>query len=232
MARQTREQLGVKEGDQIILKGVVTFAKLDKPIEGEALMEENARRAKLGIIKADSPFRSITIEKPEIIQGKGSPLANYYGQLVYNDKKTNTPRMSFESKSQFPPQYGHIQNGEIVEIPDPQKNPATGQVVYLLLKAYKAKGFANLGSTFNAIVFEEGPIQYYEGVNSLAGFGEALGMSVKTLSNEEPKEDTGFGNQPIVEPEQPANPFGMQDDEVAGGNPFGSSGQRGNSPFA
>jgi hypothetical protein len=180
--KSTREQLGVKEGDKIILRGKVAFARLDKAVDGEALARENERRARLGMLHT-KPFRSIVIEEPEIVQGQGIPLASYHGQEVYQAKGTGKPTMSFESKSLFAPSYGHIQeNGSILEIADPQKNPAQGQVVYLMVTAFKAKGFTNLGSTFDAVVFEKGAIQFYEGKgNSLAGFGQAMNMPVESM---------------------------------------------------
>lgn len=182
--KQTREQLGVQEGDQIILRGVVAFARLDKLVEGKALEEENARRSQRGMLHT-KPFRSISIENPEIVQGEDTPLAKFHGQEVYQSKTTNKPTMSFESKSLFAPSFGHIQeDGSIQEMQDPQKNPAQGQVVYLMIKAFKVKGYSNLGSTFDAVVYEKGNINFYEGKgNSLAGFGKAMNMPVQNIQN-------------------------------------------------
>lgn len=187
MSKQTREQLGVKPGDKIVLKGEVTFARLDKLIEGEDLVKENERRSKIGMIKADRPFRSITIKNPEVVYGAGTPLATFHGQQVYQNKDGENV-ITLESKSLYPPSYGHLQNGTVVEIEDPQKNPATGQIVYLLIEAYEVKGFSNMGSTFNAIIFEEGPINFYEGASSSAikGFGEVMNMPVQPLNNTQP----------------------------------------------
>lgn len=224
--KMTREQLGVKEGDKIILKGKVAFARLDKAVEGEALARENERRARLGMLHT-KPFRSIVIEEPEIVQGDGTPLASFHAQDVYTAKGTGKPSMSFESKSLFAPSYGHMQeNGSILEIADPMKNPAQGQVVYLMITAFKAKGFNNLGSTFDAVVFEKGDIQFYEGKgNSLAGFGQAMNMPVENMpmavgqtqqSAETPQPQEalvgagagqqggfgGFGQAPTVDPNQ------------------------------
>lgn len=250
--RKRREELGVKAGDQLVIKGIVTFAKLDKLVEGEALIKENERRAKIGMIES-KPFRSVSIENPEIVQGQGTPLETFYGQEVYTAKGTGAPTMTVESKSLFPPKFGHIQNGVIVEIEDPMKNPEKGQEVYLMIEAYSVKGYANLGSTFNSIVYGEGPIEFYEGANSLAGFGEALGMPVKALDTtptpvvpaEEPAPAPAtapapaFGQTAPATPATPATPapasnaFGVQDNAVEEtaptANPFGGAN---NSPFA
>ncbi|PAF27294.1 hypothetical protein CHH61_03975 [Shouchella clausii] len=238
--KQTREQLGVQEGDKIILKGKVTYARLDKAISGEALTRENERRARMGMLHT-KPFRSVTIENPEIVQGEGTPLALFHAQEVYQSKTTGNQTMSFESKSLFPPSYGHMQeNGTVKEIPDPEKNPAQGQIIYLMITAFKAKGFNNLGSTFDTIVFEKGDIQFYEGKgNSLAGFGQAMNMPVENITNTgaEPRQlqgaptqeelvgvgagqnQNGFGQAPINDPNQNGNQGGF------GG--FGGFGQQG-----
>lgn len=195
--KQTREQFGVKEGEKIIIRGKVAFARLDKAVEGEALARENERRSRNGMLHTKA-FRSVTIEEPEIVQGGGTALANFHGQDVYQAKGTGKATMNFESKSLYPPSYGHMQdNGSILEIADPQKNPAQGQIVYLMITAFKAKGFNNLGSTFDAVVFEKGPIQFYEGRgNSLAGFGQAMNMPVESMPNVSPQE------QPVNAPQE------------------------------
>lgn len=194
MAKQTREQLGVQPGDKIVLKGKVAFARVDKAVTGEALARENERRAKLGMMKTKE-FRSISIEEPEIVQGEGTPLANFHSQEVYTAKGTGKPTMSFESKSLFAPSYGHMQeNGSILEIADPEKNPAQGQVVYLMISAFAPKGFNNMGSTFDSIVFAPGEIKFYEGSNgSLAGFGQMMNMPVERMGNSAPQ------TQPVQE---------------------------------
>lgn len=213
-----REDFGVKAGDQIVVRGTVSFARLDKLVEGEALEKENARRTRNGGMTT-KPFRSITIENPEFVQGAGSPLAQYHESKAYVNKKTGAPTLSLESKSLFPPKYGHIQeDGTLLEMDDPKKNPAIGQVVYLLIKAFapKAQGAFNLGSSFESIAFEKGPINFYEGSsNSLEGFGEALGMKVVPMAPQAPNADQGaqtnqggFGAAPTADPNQGQNGFG------------------------
>lgn len=218
--KQTREQLGVQPGDKIILKGKVAFARLDKAVTGDLLARENERRAKHGMMKTKE-FRSVTIEDPEIVQGEGTPLANFHGQGVYASKTTGKPTMSFESKSLFAPDYGHMQeNGTIQEMADPQKNPAQGQVIYLMISAFAPKGFNNLGSTFDAIVFVPGEIEFYEGKNnSLAGFGEAMNMPVERASNNVAQ------TQPAQEQQVPEEQLVGAGAGVGQGQGFGGFGQ-------
>lgn len=257
MARQTREQLGVKAGDKIIVKGVVSFARIDKVVSGEALVRENERRKKNGMLPTKE-FRSITIEDPQIVKGQGTPLAMYYGQTLYQ-AKSGKQAMSVESKSLYAPSFGHIKNGTVVEIADPQKNPAPGQVVYLMITAFAAKGFSNLGSTFDAIIYEEGPIKFYEGsASSLSGFGAAMNMPVETLPQNEQAPaaeapastqggfgsapagagagfgaapvNTGFGTPQGAPASAPSDPFGVQDGQLNGA--AANSGQPSSNPFA
>lgn len=251
MVKMTREQLGVQPGDSIVIKGTVSFARLDKLVEGEALASENARRKGLGMMAADKPFRSITIENPEIVQGGGTPLAQFHGQNVYTSG-AGKPSMSLESKSLFAPKYGQIQNGTLVEIADPQKNPAPGQEVFLMIEAFGSKSMANakLGSSFNAIAFPEGEIKFYEGATGgggLSGFGQALNLPVQNLSGNAqapaqtpvfgqqaetaaPAQNNGFGSQPVQQPAAPAqdNGFGQAEPSAPAqdANPFNGFGQQ------
>ena len=230
MSRQKREELGVKAGDKIIIKGNVSFARLDKLVEGEALDKENARRQKLGML-ITKPFRSIAIENPEVVNGKGTPLAMFYGQNVYTSKGSGKQTMSFESKSLFPPTFGHMIDGKVVEMEDPQKNPAPGQEVYLMIEAYAPKGFSNLGSSFNAVVYGEGDIEYYEPNNSLAGFGEAMNLDVEKAPVSEKEEEivaNTVTGEDVAEVENKFAGFGVQDEDIAGDN----SGQPKDNPFA
>lgn len=206
----TREQLGVQKEDMIVIEGFVSYARVDKLIEGEALVQESKRRESLGMIKTDTPFRTITITEPKVIKGDQSPLAQFHGQNVYVDKN-GKKAMSLESKSKFPPKYGHIQNGVLVEMADPMKNPATGQKVLLFIQAYGSKSYSKIGSSFNAIVFPEGEIKYYEGGNGngLSGFGQALNLPVQNMVGQAPEPANLLGEQPTngsTQPAQPAQP--------------------------
>lgn len=209
VAKLTREQLGVQKDEMIVIEGTVSYARVDKLVEGEALAAESKRRVGLGMMAAEKPFRSISITEPRIVKGEGTPLAAFHGQSVYEDKN-GKKAMSLESKSQFAPKYGHIQNNVLVEIPDPMKNPAPGQKVLLFIQAYGSKQYTKIGSSFNAIVFPEGEIKFYEGGNGgngLAGFGQALDLPVQNLSGQAP-EPANMLQQPTsapVEPSQPVN---------------------------
>ncbi|OMF76691.1 hypothetical protein [Paenibacillus glucanolyticus] len=194
MSKLTREQFGVALGDSILIRGTVKSAKLDKPVDGAALDKVNQRRLNKGM-KKTKPFRRITIKNPSIVEGQGSPLAKFYEQNIYRNKLT------FESKSLFPPAYKHMQNGEAVIINDPQKNPATGQEIMIRISTFQSKGFPYLGSGIDAIIFPEGPIKFYEvsrAEEHLPGFGISIDLPIDT-----PLVNTrGFAAAPIIAPEK------------------------------
>lgn len=235
MAKTKREDFGVKVNDEIVIKGTISFSQLAELIDGEALAEENRRRQSKGMIMADGPFRSVTIENPEVVKGAGTPLAKYYEQDVYTSKK-GIPTIKFESKSKFPPTYGHmIDDNNVAPIADPKRNPETGQIVYIHLKAYTVKGYSNIGSSFNTIVFEKGPIKFFGGnTSAIEGFGKAYGVNVVDEETIEmptetpettPTNTTNFGmNAAEAQAQAGANPgFGGQT------NPFGEN--TANTPF-
>lgn len=231
MAKQKREEFGVKPGDEIVIKGTVIFSRLDKLVEGQTLIDENVRRKARGMIQADTPFRSISIENPEVVVGQDTPLAKYHGQDVYTSAK-GTPTMTLESKSKYPPSYGHkIDSENIQAMADPEKNPSIGQVVYLHIKTFQSKGYSNLGSTFNSIVFEEGPISFYEGSDAIIGFGTALGMNVIPAEKSAPATPNTFSTPAETTPAKEAPGFGVSDEKVGGfggqGNPFDKTGNNG-----
>jgi len=223
MAKQTREQLGVKPNDEIYIKGEVSFARIDKLVEGDALDKVNEERKKRGMIQANAPFRSLTLVNPVVVGNDGSPLAKYHGQEVYTQKASGNKAITLETKSPYAPAYGHIRDGKIVEIEDPKANPAPGQIVYVRIRAYDPKNsYSNLSSAFDAIVFDEGDINFYSG-GSLTGFGKVLDMpvesngapTVKDVEGKEPKE-APFAT--TSEPEAPAST--EQADTSVEANPF------------
>lgn len=192
MSKLTREQLGVALGDTIIIRGTVKFANLDKPIDGKALDKVNQVRLKRGM-KETKPFRRITLKNPSIMQGQGTPLAKFYEQSIYRNK------IVLDSRSLFPPAYKQIQNGKTVKIDDPQKNPAIGQEIMIQISAFQSKGFSNLGSGLDVIIFPEGPIKFYEASRAeenLPGFGKSIALPVDA-----PAVNTrGFAAAPIIDP--------------------------------
>lgn len=240
MRKQRREDLGVQPGDKVIIKGKVTFARVDKAVTGDALRQENERRARMGMNPIDSEsYRSITIEHPEIVQGQGTPLAKFHEQTVYQDKKTLNPTMSFESKSNFAPSYGQFQaDGSVLEMDDPMKNPAPGQEVYLLINAYGKKGFANIGSSFETIVYPMGEISFYEGGKGrgISGFGELMNVPVQAAQPElvgagvgagatAQTNQAGFSQAPVAQGQQNGFVgFGAAQEQTQQ-NAFGGAGQ-------
>jgi len=189
--KQKMEDFGVKEGDQILLRGNVVYARIDKAIDGESLARDNERRRQNNQMLMEKPYRTITIEDVTIIQGENTPLANFQTQRIY-EGKSGRPNISFVSKSKYAPKYAHLQNGEVVQIPDPKKNPDVGQEVYLTITAFSVPNQPNIGSTFDAVMFGEGPIRFYESGGNLTGYGQVLATDLRVQST------AIFPNEPVA----------------------------------
>lgn len=227
---QSREQYGVKSGDEIFIQGKVHFARVAKAIDGEELANENKRRAGLGLSPMDKPFRSITISEPTVIQGQGTPLAQFHESKIYNPKGNPSARhMSFESKSKIDPTFYCLDdNGNLAPLENPGKNPAVGQVVVLRVRAYGGKtATSRLGSTFEDIAYmsKANDIQFYTGggsAQSLEGFAKAtnLGASneVQTASN---AANTAQAAPAQSAPAEGFSGFPGANTAPAGGNGFG-----------
>lgn len=199
--KQTREAMGVQAGDRIYVKGYVKFARLDKLVEGKELEKTNSFRRSRGAMET-GPYRSIRIENPEVVFGAGTPLANFHMQNNTWQDKDGTTLMELESKAPNPPNYGYfLDNGDIKQMVDPQKNPAVGQEVFIEIVAFKSKSYPNLGSSFNGIVFPNENIQYYQPNGGINGFAEAFGGKIIALTPEE----IAQANTQNAEPEPNAN---------------------------
>lgn len=232
MQKQSREQLGVKPGDEIFIEGKVHFARVAQAIDGEDLANENKRRAGIGLSPMDKAFRTITISDPKVIQGQGTPLAQFHESKIYQPKgDANARHMSFESKSKIEPKFYCLNaNGEITELKNPGKNPAVGQTVVLRVRAYGGKtATSRLGSTFEDIAYmsRAEDIQFYTGGNSaqsLEGFAKATNRPVSNdvqtapgaAAPAQPAPAEGFGGFQGAQQSAPAEGFGL--DPNGGGN--------------
>lgn len=209
--RQTREALGVKAGDEVIIRGTVAFSEIAEKVEGDRLAQKVERQKKMGMIyPTDKPHYSLSIVDVSVDpKYQGTPLAKFYGQEVYTNKDNQTA-MTLESKSPFAPKIFHNQgDGKAVEITKLPAEFGQGQEVQLLVRAFASKKFANLGSAFEAILLPAGDIKYYtSGASSqIEAFGleldgvEAPVAQVDDLSTE----DNPFGGsaEPVETVETP-----------------------------
>ncbi len=200
--RQTREALGVKAGDQIVIRGKVAFSELATPVEGDRLTQKVERQKKLGMVYPTTvPHRSVTITdvsvEPEF---QGTPLATYHGQEIYVNKD-GKHAMTLESKSPFAPDFFHDQgDGKAVKITELPAELGVGQEVKVLITAFASKKYANLGSAFDAFVLPPGEINYYENTaaSQIGAFGLKLDGEEAPVAKTEDVDpsDNPFGAAP------------------------------------
>lgn len=202
------ESLGATVGEQIIIKGKVAFSEIAKRVEGEKLARKIERQEKLGMnFPQRKPHYSLSLVDVQVDPAYvGSPLAKYYGEKVYKNKDGKFA-LTLETTSKFPPRIYHGQeDGTAVVLEELPAELAVGQEVSVLIKTYASKQYANMGSSFDAILLPAGEVQYYS--NNASSEIEAFGLK--------PADNVG----PVDAPETTAvdvndNPFGSSEQAPA-----------------
>lgn len=191
-----RNQL--KAGVYVWVKGQVTFSRITKFIEGEALQKENQRRANRGLIPANRPYTTISISNAQIIPKNTSGL-NMEEQYVQNKfyTKADAPNVfhyAFENKSPYLPRVCVLKEGtknSYVQI-NPEGELDNGLNVILIMETFASKQYGNtIGLGLNQIMVTE-PIRYYSGA-SVANAMAERGMTYTPLTPEEDRKATGTG---------------------------------------
>lgn len=201
--KPTREELGVQTGDQIIIKGVVTFSEVASRVEGKRLEEKVKRDESRGAkYPTKVPHYAITLEDVEVVDAyKGTPLAVFHGQDIYQNKAGKVA-LSLVTKSPFKPNVYHVQDdGKSVQI-ELESELGKGQHVELLIKAYGSKDFSNMGSSFNAIKLPTGDIKYYS--SSSNSEIEAFGLEMAPVGVVAPVQSP-YGGAAVATVEAPSS---------------------------
>lgn len=246
--KMSREQLGVKEKDRIVIKGNVSYSRIVTKVEGEELQKADERRKQKNQIIVGKPYYSITITNPVFEQGDGTPLAAFHKQNVYKNQQ-GLDAISFTSKSISPIRFYQLSaDGSTADAVQLEAELGQGQEVHLLVDAYRPKSYNNLGSTFSAVMVPAGPISYYQSgiANDLAGFGVAPAHAANNAFAQQQPQQTqaqqvpdqnvgnGFVNNPAATqaPTQPVPPVQPNINANAGqpgaiptGGPFGTATQ-------
>lgn len=233
--RKTREELGVKPGDTIVISGTVAYARLLNKISGAELEKDIKERQSRNQIPINDPYYSVTLEDVEISRGANTPLAIFTGQSVYT-RKTGKKAISLTSKSAFPVTFFHeTGNGQAVQI-TPEAEFAVGQKVSILIKAFMPKSFNRMSSSPQSVLIPEGEIKYYTATGAsadLSGFGLTAAKELETAATPDlPKvEDTPMPAATEAASPAPADPFASMPATPA--DPFAQQAPAANeNPFA
>lgn len=234
--RKTREELGVKPGDTIVISGTVAYARLLNKISGAELEKDIKERQSRNQIPINEPYYSVTLEDVQIIRGANTPLALFTGQSVYT-RKSGKKAISLTSKSAFPVTFFHeTGNDQAVQI-TPDAEFAVGQKISILIKAFMPKAYNRMSSSPQSVLIPEGEIQYYTASGAaadLSGFGLTASKELEEAASPAlPKVETTpmpaamtqtkatqtpadpFASMPAT----PADPFAQQT-PAANENPF------------
>lgn len=231
------EDLGAQVGDQIIVRGTVSFSELAERVEGQKLLDKIERQKKLNMFPINDPHYSVTIVDVEIEpEYLGTPLAQYYGDQVYTNKDGKLA-LTLVSKSNFPPAFFHEQeDGTAVQLDNLEAELGTGQEIKVLINTFGSKRYANMGSGVNAILLPAGNINYYSNTASasIAAFGLKLSddPAPSVQSKEEVVEDANanpFGASATTETKVETSPV---DNVPADAKPAPNTGTNVDNPFA
>lgn len=230
--RKTREELGVKPGDTIVISGTVAYARLLNKISGAELEKDIKERQSRNQIPINDPYYSVTLEDVEISRGANTPLAIFTGQSVYT-RKSGKKAISLTSKSAFPVTFFHeTGNGQAVQI-TPDAEFAVGQKISILIKAFMPKSFNRMSSSPQSVLIPEGEIQYYTASGAAAdlnGFGLTAAKELDAASTPElPKVEATPVETPIAQT-APADPFASM--PAAPADPFAQATTANENPFA
>lgn len=232
------EDFSVKNGEQVIIEGDVTFSEVANKVEGERLEAKIKRERERGSkFPTTTPHYSISLENIKLDDKYiGTPLAKFIGDKSYTNKDGNLA-ISLISKSKFPIELYHEQaNGTVVKLDKLPAEIATGQKVKVLVRAYDTD-YANMGHGFNSILFPEGEINYYSkgAGSSIEAYGYKpedvvdengnKGQKQEATASSEDVADNPFGGETAEQKEQPKDsvPEDAKPDAPSGGvvdNPF------------
>lgn len=242
---------GLHKDAYAYIHGKIAFSRLARLVEGDALAQENQRRAQQGRKPANSPFTTVTLsnltEDSFIPNDPNSPgdqfLVNYLKERVYTSQTHPEQGVSasVEDTSQRVPRVAQKTSEGVAEPVVLENDLAQGVDVYVRVKSFQSKS-GNTGTGIDLVVINEtGPIRYYGGgsTEGLAALGLTLQGSFPQQTQAPAQQNTGgyvagsaqaqqsqpgFGyNQQAQAPAQQQNP-GIQatDPWAAAPNQFGA----------
>ena len=239
------QDYNVMPGDQVMLEGTLSYSRIANKIDGEALRQENERRAANGMIQANAPFWSIALDDPIVIYKSGdpnqpTPLESFWANEKIYSKRSGGTGTSAEKKGNIPPNVFQLKGSNAIPL-HLAGELASGSRVRVIIETYRAK--MGMGYGFSSVLVMDDPVHYFEGnsiARALIGYGiavsneEANVVSVSELETEEtpaaPAAPAAPEPQaaPAPQPPQFAQP---QPQPQAGPNPFQQNGVSSNNPF-
>lgn len=199
----------------INVTGTVSYCHIAKKIEGDALVKENARRAKLGIAPADKPYYSLNIANPIVgTNPEKDPTGiatRYLQDQIKTQMKNNVSSTMYygTSSSPFAPQISMADGRGIADNDHPlQDELANGSNVTVGIRFFQVQKGVGIGCGIDYVIINDPEPKFYKGGGSaLAEALAATGVTYQPPQDEQnvaeaPAQPTAVP-QPAPQPEVP-----------------------------
>ncbi|MFB7917054.1 hypothetical protein [Streptomyces sp. NPDC056061] len=158
------------EGAHVLVRGILAYGRLTRPIEGAELEASDQRKIQNGMSPVGKPHTTVTITEAEVLLADPqNPTVEeiFVAERRYTSKKSpdTGANYSIDSKGTTPP---------IIAIPSDKgdgtfdqdtsgQELAQGLNVTLVLRVYKPKNFSNRGLALDQVIVNEEPHYYNAG---------------------------------------------------------------------
>ncbi|MFC4048360.1 hypothetical protein ACFOY4_01580 [Actinomadura syzygii] len=154
------------EGEVVLIRGKLGFARLTRLIDGAELQASDVRRAQNGMNPVGKPHTTATITQAEVVpKDPASPTIEeqFVAERRYSSKKHPETGLNYsiDSKGQTLPVIAIPTDtaGQVMQ-DDSGHELASGLDVTLVMRVYKPKGYSNRGLSLDQVIVNE-PVRYY-----------------------------------------------------------------------
>ncbi|QNE18108.1 hypothetical protein F1D05_09680 [Kribbella qitaiheensis] len=157
----------LSEGELVLIRGKLSFSRLTRLIDGDALERSDARKVQSGALAVGKPHTTATITEAEVIcKDPASPSTEerYVAERRFVSTKhpETGANYSLDSKGNSLPGIA-VPGEDGTVVPDTSgRELAQGLDVTLVLRVYKPKGYSNRGLSLDQVIVNE-PVRYYVG---------------------------------------------------------------------
>lgn len=161
----------IRKGQQILIRGRLGYARLRKPIEGEALERENVRRVARNLSPMTKPFHPATVTNAEVLYlDPANPTLEeqYIAERRYTSDQRPEAGLQYSIESKGSSPTIAVMDGTGGYVKDiSEKELASGLDVTFVLEVYEARNQPNNGVALRTVIVNE-PVRYYENATNTA----------------------------------------------------------------
>lgn len=158
--------------ETFMVRGRVSFCRVAKHIEGEALKRDIENRKRLGRNAIERPYTTLTIYDAQVVPKNPSQLTmeeQYANEAMFKSSSAQNTGMCFTgvNKSRRLPWVGILEGCTVKQLDGIPSELAIGMDVTLVMRVFSAP--QNNGVSLDGVICNE-PIRYFSGVD-LTGYG-------------------------------------------------------------